>query len=83
MMVWWWIGNAVLILLVIPVVVLIANRVISPLDEIKKYADDILANGVLVTGNLDPVPALVETRRMVGETLQGVARYGAALDEIL
>ena len=79
----WWIGNAVLILVVIPVVVLIANRVVSPAVEISKYADDILANGVLVTANLDPVPALIETRRMVGETLAGVARYGAALDEIL
>ena len=79
----WWIGNAVLILVVIPLVVLIANRVVSPAVEISKYADDILANGVLVTANLDPVPALIETRRMVGETLAGVARYGAALDEIL
>lgn len=82
-MILWWIGNAVLILVVIPLVVLIANRVVSPAVEISKYADDILANGVLVTANLDPVPALIETRRMVGETLAGVARYGAALDEIL
>lgn len=79
----WWVGNAILILVVIPVVVLIANRVVAPAVEIKKYADDILANGVLVTGNLDPIPALIETRRMVGETLAGVARYGGALDEIL
>lgn len=82
-MVWWWIGNAVLILIVIPVVVLVANRVITPAVEIRKYADDILANGVLVTANLDPVPALVDTREMVGETLAGIARYGAALDEML
>ena len=40
-------------------------------------------NGVAVTMNLDPVPALVDTRRMVGETLAGVARYGAALDRLL
>lgn len=79
----WWIGNAVLILVVIPIVVLIANRVVTPAVEIKKYAEDILANGVIVTSNLDPIPALVETREMVGATLAGVARYGAALDEIL
>lgn len=79
----WWIGNTVLILVVIPVVILIANRVITPAVEIRKYADDILANGVLVTGNLDPIPALVDTRQMVGDTLAGVARYGAALDNIL
>lgn len=79
----WWIGNAVLILVVIPVVILIGNRVITPAVEIRKYADDILANGVIVTGNLDPIPALIDTREMVGATLAGVARYGAALDDIL
>lgn len=82
-MVWWWIGNAILILVVIPVVVVVANRVVRPAVEIEKYAEDILANGVAVTGNLDPIPALIETRRMVRETLEGVGRYGAALDRIL
>lgn len=82
-MVWWWIGNAILILVVIPVVILVANRVVRPAVEIRKYADDILANGVQVTGNLDAIPALIDTRRMVGETLAGVGRYGAALDRIL
>lgn len=82
-MVWWWIGNAILILVVIPVVVVVANRVVRPAVEIEKYAEDILANGIAVTGNLDPIPALVDTRRMVRETLEGVGRYGAALDRIL
>lgn len=79
----WWIGNAVLLLVVIPLVLAIAEGVIRPTVEIRRYADDILANGLRVAANLDPVPALVDTRRMVGETLAGVARYGAALDEML
>lgn len=82
-MVWWWIGNAVLLLVVIPLVVVLAEAVIRPTVEIKRYAEDILDNGVAVTMNLDPVPVLVDTRRMVGETLAGVARYGAALDRLL
>lgn len=82
-MVWWWIGNALLLLVVIPLVLHVADRVIRAANEINQYADDILANGLLVAANLDPVPALVETRSMVGDTLAGVARYGQALDEIL
>ena len=82
-MAWWWVGNAVLLLVVIPLVILIANRVVMPAVEIRNYANDILDNGILITGNLDPVPALIDTKRMVRETLEGVQRYGAALDRIL
>lgn len=82
-MAWWWVGNAVLILIVIPLVVVLAEAVIRPAVEIKRYSEDILENGVKVTSNLDPVPALVETAKMVNDTLAGVARYGAALDRIL
>ena len=38
----WWIGNAVLLVAVVPVVLLLANRVMRPALEIKRYADDIL-----------------------------------------
>jgi hypothetical protein len=81
--VWWWVGNAVLLLVVIPLVVFLANRVVRPAIEIRRYATDILEHGVLLTGNLDPVPALIDTRRMVGEVKAGVVRYGGALDRIL
>ena len=82
-MTWWWIGNGVLLVVVIPLVLVIAEGVMRPAREIQKYAADILENGLRVTVNLDPVPALIDTRQMVGETLAGVARYGAALDDIL
>ena len=79
----WWLGNVIVLLVVIPLVVLLANRVVRPALEIKNYAEDILEHGVGITGNLDPIPALVETRQYIGSTLAGVARYGAALDRIL
>lgn len=82
-MAWWWIGNVVLLLVVIPVVILLANRVIRPAVEIKKYADDILEHGVGLSGMLDPVPALVETRDLVKQVKEGVLRYGAAIDRLL
>jgi len=82
-MAWWWVGNVILLAVVIPLVILLANRVVRPAIEIRRYADDILEHGVGLTGNLDPVPALVDTRRMVEEVKAGVVRYGGALDQIL
>lgn len=63
----WWIGNAVLLLLVTPLVLLLANRVIRPAVEVQRYADDILEHGVLITENLEPVPALAGTRDLVAD----------------
>lgn len=82
-MVWWWIGNAVLLLVIVPVVVYIANRIVRPANEIDLYAANILQHGVAITGNLDPVPAIIDTRDMVVVAKHQVVRYGAALDQIL
>ncbi len=82
-MVLWWIGNAVLALVVIPLVLLLANRVLRPVMMIKEYADDILVHGVGLTGTLDAVPKLVKTKELTGAALGLVGRYGAALKRIL
>lgn len=82
-MVWWWIGNAALLFVIVPVVLFIANRAIRPATEIAAYSHDILEYGLRVTANLDPVPALVDTKRLTSDTLSGIARYGAALDRLL
>lgn len=80
---WWWVGNAIILFAVVPVVIYTANRIVRPATEIKLYAANILQHGIAVTGNLDAVPALIDTRDMVVETRSGLARYGAALDRIL
>ena len=80
---WWWIGNLVILLVVVPVVVYTANRIVRPATEIKLYAANILQHGIAVTGNLDCVPAVIDTRDMVVQSREGLARYGAALDRIL
>ena len=79
----WWIGNLALALVVIPLVLLLANRVLRPVMQIKEYADDILVHGVGLTGTLDAVPKLVRTKELTGAALQLVGRYGAALRRIL
>ena len=82
-MVLWWIGNAALGFVVIPVVLLFANRVLRPTLVIKEYADDILVHGVGLTGTLDAVPKLVTTKELTGAALGLVGRYGAALKRLL
>ena len=79
----WWIGNAVLILVVAPVVVWLANKLLRPTFEIKAYAEDILDHGVSLTGTLDDVPKLQTTQQLVAEARRGVERYGAAVQRLL
>ncbi len=75
----WWIANAVGLLVVIPLVIFLADKVIRFARECARYADDILVHGVGLAGNLDPVPALVDTRQNVGEVTANAVRYVTAL----
>ena len=79
----WWIGNAVLILVVAPVVVFLANKLLRPTFEIRAYANDILEHGVNLTGTLDDVPKLATTRELAAQARQGAERYGSALQRLL
>lgn len=79
----WWIANIVGLLVVVPLVVVLANRVIRQALEAARYAQDILDHGLLVAGNLDPVPALVDTREHVGGVAASAGRYVAALDRLV
>lgn len=82
-MAWWWIGNAVLILVVIPLVVLLANRLVRDGREVRDYADDILAHGLGITANLDPVPALADTAFLVRTARDAASRYAGAVGKLL
>lgn len=82
-MVWWWIGNLALFVAVVPLLLLYLNRVLRPVYEIKKYADDVLEHGVGLTGTLDAVPKLVKTRELTSIARQRVSRYGSALERLL
>lgn len=82
-MVVFWIASAVGLLVVAPVVIILANEVISPALEIVRYADDILEHGVGITAALEPVPALGTTREMVGEVTQNAVSYVGALRRLV
>ena len=79
----WWVGNALLLLVVVPVVLLLANRVLRPAGEIRRYADDILEHGVGLTANLDPVPAIADTRDLVSTAKDLSVRYVGAVAPML
>ena len=62
-MVLWWIGNVILLLVVVPVLVALLNRVLAALERIRGASDDILAGGVALIGELDDVPELLADDR--------------------
>lgn len=82
-MVVWWLMNAIGLLVVAPLVIFLANRVIRAGREITAYADDILEHGVLITGALDPVPALATTRTEVELITTHAVRYVTALRRLV
>ncbi len=79
----WWIGNVILLLGVTPVVLLLANRVIRPAVEVQRYADDILEHGVLLSKNLEPVPAIADTRDLVSAAKDLSVAYVGAVGPLL
>ncbi|MGD2060347.1 MAG: hypothetical protein PVF87_05760 [Acidimicrobiia bacterium] len=83
-MVWWWIGNALLLLAVVPVLVALLNRVLAALERIRKASDDILAGGVQLIGEVDRVPELLETTDGTIEDVSvGAVRYAGSVAKLL
>ncbi len=56
-MVLWWIGAVILLVVVLPVVIYLLNRVLAATERIRGATDDILAGGVALVGELEGVPA--------------------------
>ncbi|HEU0042417.1 MAG TPA: hypothetical protein VFQ15_08705 [Jiangellaceae bacterium] len=83
-MAWWWIGNVILLLVVVPVLVALLNRVLAALERIRAASDDILAGGVALVGELDGVPeALATTDRTVHDISVGAVRYAGSVSKLL
>jgi hypothetical protein len=80
----WWIGNAVLLLIVLPVVVYLLNRVLAAVERIRHATDDILSGGVALVGELTGVPdALATTDTTVKEISVGAVRYAGSVAKLL
>jgi hypothetical protein len=83
-MVLWWIGNVVLLVVVLPVVIYLLNRVLAALERIRGATDRILAGGGDLVGQLSGVPAgLATTDATVREISVGAVRYAGSVAKLL
>jgi hypothetical protein len=83
-MTWWWIGNAILLLVVVPVLVALLNRVLAALERIRAASDEILAGGVALIGELDVVPdMLATTDDTIRDVAVGAVRYAGSVAKLL
>jgi len=83
-MVLWWIGNAILLLVVVPVLVALLNRVLAAVERIRRASDNILAGGVALIGELNEVPALLATTdTTIEEVSVGAVRYAGSVAKLL
>jgi hypothetical protein len=80
----WWIGNAVLLLVVVPVLVALLNRVLAACERIRGASDQILGGGVGLIGELDKVPGLLGvTDKAIEDVSLGAVRYAGSVGKLL
>lgn len=80
----WTIGNLLLLLVIVPVLVALLNRLLAALERIRGAADQTLAGGVGIIGELDTVPELLEqTDKVVAEVANGAVRYAGSVGKLL
>ena len=83
-MVLWWIGSVILLVVVLPVVIYLLNRVLAAVERIRAAADDILAGGVALIGELNGLPeALAVTDETIKEVSVGAVRYAGSVAKLL
>ena len=79
----WWIGNAVLLLVVLPVVIYLLNGVLQAAKSIPPSVNRIATAAAAGSQDLDATALLLTTQDQVRQTVAGVADYGGSLDVIL
>jgi len=79
----WWIGDAVLVLVVLPVVVYLLHTVLAAARSIVPSVESIAATAAAGSRDLDATALLLTTQDQATRTIAGVADYGGSLDVIL
>jgi hypothetical protein len=83
-MVLWWIGNAVLLFVILPVVIALLNRVLAAVERIRGATDEILTGGVALAGQLECVPdGLATTDETIRAVTVGATRYAGSVARLL
>jgi len=75
----WWLGNAVLIAVVVPVVIVLLEGVRKPALKIKRHADRIAEHSRSLPAGAEPIQGLTLTLELVEELSGGLERYGVAV----
>ena len=78
-----WIGAALLILVVFPIVVVLLKGVLDAAAGIVPTVDAIADTAAKGSADLDAPALLLTTQQQAKETIAGVAAYGGSLDVIL
>lgn len=78
-----WIGDAILLLVVLPVVIYLLRGVLNAANAIVPSAGRIAAAARAGSADLDAVPLLLHTREQTVATIAAAADYGGSLDVIL
>ena len=73
-----------IVLIAIPAEIFLLNRILTPITEIRGHIDQILVDGVILTGHLDGVgDMLAYTKDVVSQVATGALRYGGGVDKVL
>lgn len=82
-MILWWLGDVVLLLVVLPIVVYLLKAVLDTARGIVPSVRGIAATAQAGSKDLDAVPLLLTTQQQVIETVENVANYGGSLNVIV
>jgi hypothetical protein len=78
-----WIGDAVLLLVLLPVVCYLLRGVLKAARSITPSVEQIAATAQAGSADLDSVVLLATTQEQVIKTIESAANYGGSLDVIL
>jgi hypothetical protein len=79
----WWIGVIVFVVVILPVVALILERLLRPALQIKAYADDIDPNVATFAPYIRAaVGELARTQQLVAQVRPELERYSRALESL-
>jgi hypothetical protein len=82
-MILYWLGDAILLLVVLPIVVYLLRGVLNTARGIVPSVNRIAAVAAAGSKDLDAVPLLLTTQDQVKRTVETVANYGGSLDVIV
>ena len=79
----WWIGDVILLVVLLPVVVYLLSGVLKAARSIVPSVQQIAAAAAAGSKDLDAAALLVRTQEQVEQTIAVAANYGGSLDVII